>query len=118
MVARAIGTWVLAHHEYPAAADMDELEARIMPLLKQLNERERYKVRFDAEGHVVDGWGRRLRLRMVRADGERAPYFFYSVGANGVDEGGKGDDVMWWEPDDWQRDTKAREQGACHIGKP
>jgi hypothetical protein len=50
---------------------------------------------------LLDPWGRPYRMTLQKADrgtaqgGPAAGIFIWSVGGNGVDEGGQGDDVVW-----------------------
>lgn len=44
----------------------------------------------------VDSWGREFRMRCPGHDGGDTPSDVWSVGSNGVDEGGAGDDIPNW----------------------
>jgi len=50
---------------------------------------------------IPDGWRQPLIYRPA-GQGERAPFALYSIGPNGVDEGGQGDDISFWS-DEVQR---------------
>jgi hypothetical protein len=45
------------------------------------------------QGAPVDAWGNRYIYHLLEA-GDRAPYEIYSMGKNGTDESGDGDDVV------------------------
>jgi hypothetical protein len=47
----------------------------------------------DREGRVLDPWGHPFVYRVRRNDKGREWPFICSAGPNGIDEGGKGDDV-------------------------
>jgi len=74
----------------------DELEERIAPLVRQYQKEHpkhgfltHYIIKFGRDGHILDGWARRLRAK------RQGPHItFYSVGPNGVDELGAGDDML------------------------
>ena len=68
--------------------DRERLEREIASVLKQMNERLPHKLVFDECGHLLDGWGNRVRFGR-----ERGMFFPYSPGPNGRDEGGEGDDI-------------------------
>jgi len=45
-------------------------------------------------GSETEGKGPYLRaMRSIPGQGERAPFALYSIGPNGMDEGGQGDDI-------------------------
>lgn len=70
---------------------IEAIEGLMVPYIKRRNqEQTRFRVELDEEGHVLDGWGRRLRFR--RDVG------VYSVGPNGLDESGQGDDIRGPRP--------------------
>jgi general secretion pathway protein G len=50
---------------------------------------------------IPDGWRQPLIYRPA-GQGERAPFALYSIGPNGMDEGGQGDDISFWS-DEVQR---------------
>jgi hypothetical protein len=109
-VQRAINEWTVEHARYPPAGTIEELEGQIAPLVRRANATANRKVRFDADGRIIDGWGRTLRLRRV---GNTNQYLLYSAGANAVDELGMGDDIVRWlilaesEPETRQRAEEA-----------
>ena len=76
--------------ERASAADMDpkRLAAKLYPLLQERDRRYRHPLHYDACHQVLDGWGAPVRFKIV------GRYLWpYSIGPNGVDEDGKGDDV-------------------------
>ena len=50
---------------------------------------------------IPDGWRQPLIYRPA-GQGERAPFALYSIGPNGMDERGQGDDISFWS-DEVQR---------------
>ena len=42
-----------------------------------------------------DGWGKPLVYKLTH-DSDREPFLLYSVGSDGVDDGGSGDDISYW----------------------
>ena len=50
-----------------------------------------YNIKFDRDWRVLDGWGRPLRIER-----EKFAIDFYSLGKNGLDESGEGDDMAGW----------------------
>lgn len=48
-------------------------------------------VKLDSMGRVLDGWGHPLHIVAGRTENEKI--HLYSVGENGIDEGGHGDDI-------------------------
>ena len=65
---------------------------------KQFNEllKEDSFIRLWRDGYFIDPWGNKLRWRDTDK-GKLSPYNMrkniYSIGPNGIDEGGKGDDI-------------------------
>ena len=74
----------------------DELEERLAPLVCEYQREHpkrgyltHYIIKFGSEGHLLDGWARRLRVK------RQGPHItLYSVGPNGIDELGAGDDMF------------------------
>jgi len=94
-VGHALRLWLHDHgyESYPPARTIEELEAHIVPL-REIGPSIHDLPEVDESGHILDGWGRRLRLKL-KSDPEpyAEPYIVYSVGPNGLDEGGEGDDM-------------------------
>ena len=111
---QAWAQWEEEHHEEAwNVRDFDEAEKRLYRYVRVWNSHMRpfRRVKFDSEGHMLDGWGRQLRMNESVG--------FYSVGPNGLDEQGEGDDIAhfaWrgstlkrpWEVRIRKRDKKER----------
>jgi len=82
------------YERYPPARTLEQLEAQILTLRDSVF-RTHGVPEVDESGPILDGWGRRLRLKL-KPDPEPygLPYIVYSVGPNGLDEGGGGDDMQ------------------------
>lgn len=60
-------------------------------------------LRFDEVGRLLDGWGHRIRYRHGGYSVDSV--IAYSVGPNGKDESGQGDDISWAPILDWREIT-------------
>jgi len=98
-VGEAVVRWARENGErLPPARTMDEFWEQVSPFVRR-DACALGTLRFDEEGHILDGWGRRLRLRVVAEPPVMFYYFVYSLGPNGRDDAGEGDDIRAWDPD-------------------
>jgi len=89
----AVMHWSCEHNSQPPAHTIEELDAAIVPILREWHERSAFGLRIGVSGHVLDAWGRPMRLRHVPESVALYGFIVYSVGANGIDEHGFGDDI-------------------------
>ena len=83
--------------QHPTARPMpsEKLRQAVSALTAKWDPEKRHKLTFGEAGQILDGWGRPLRFVWRESE---LPYC-YSVGPNGKDERGDGDDVSWGKPE-------------------
>jgi hypothetical protein len=97
----AVSEWEQEHDRALPGQTIEEIEAHIAPRVRLYNAKLNAHVPFDRHERILDAWGQSLRLRWLGAN-NRCPLvaavgrpLLYSCGANGRDEGGRGDDIVW-----------------------
>jgi hypothetical protein len=86
-IAWVVSDWHYEHGDDSASVtSIEEFEQRYASGVRELNREKSFQVPLDESGRLLDGWGRRLAFLPEVG--------VYSVGPNGLDEGGQGDDMV------------------------